>query len=327
MRDASVLRSPLVHFLALGVLAFALVDRFGPAADERIASPARVSLARDQTDALRRDFQARIGRAPDASELRHLVSLAVDEELLYREALARGLAAEDVDIETRLVQKMMFLDEDTTGSDPAQRLERARSLGLEQDDIVVRRILIQKLRLLATTLAPEEIPGESELAEAFALRRESFRTDDRRTLVHVFLGRDRRGERTPGDAARLRRRIEHEQIAPTAAVSLGDPFPFGHDLERQSEADLARGFGESFAASIFALETGQWSQPIESAYGLHLVRVAASSRGEVPELAAVRGRLRLELEEETRSRKLVALLAELRTRYEVAVVEPGEERK
>lgn len=327
MRDASVLRSPLVHFLLLGVLAFALVDRFGPSAGDSVAQPPSVSLDRDQTDALLRDFQTRTGRAPDASELRHLVSQAVDEELLYREAIARGLAAEDVDIETRLVQKMMFLDEDTAGSDPAQLLARARSLGLEQDDIVVRRILIQKLRLLATALAPEEIPGESELAEAFALRRESFRSADRRTLVHVFLGRDRRGERTSDDAARLRRRIEHEQIPPTAAPSLGDPFPFGHDLERQSEADLARSFGASFAASTFALEPGQWSEPIESAYGIHLVRVSASVRGEVPELAAVRERLRLELEEEARTRKLAALLAELRTRYEVAVVEPGEERK
>jgi peptidyl-prolyl cis-trans isomerase C len=327
MRDASVLRSPFVHFLVLGVLAFALVDRFGSVAGDTVAPPTRVALAREQIDELRRDFETRNGRAPDASELRHLVSQAVDEELLYREALVRGLAVDDVDIETRLVQKMTFLDDDTAGDDPAQRLERARSLGLEQDDIVVRRILIQKLRLLATALAPEEIPGESELAEAFALRRESFRAADRRALVHVFLGRDRRGERTPADAAHLRRQIEHEQIAPTAAVSLGDPFPFGHELEAQSEVDLARSFGETFAASTFALEPDQWSQPIESAYGLHLVRVDSSLRGEVPELEAVRERLRLELEEEARIRKLAALLAELRTRYEVAVVEPGEEGK
>ena len=50
-----------------------------------------------------------------------LIAQAVDEELLYREALARGLDEHDVDIETRLVQKMMFLDEDTAGSEPLLR--------------------------------------------------------------------------------------------------------------------------------------------------------------------------------------------------------------
>jgi len=327
MHSPSVLRSPLVHFLVLGVLVFALVDRFGSIAADAFAPRPVVALARDQIDELRRDFQRQTGRTPDASELRHIVSQAVDEELLYREALAHGLAADDGGIETRLVQKMVFLDEGAAGEDAARLAERARSLGLDQDDLVIRRILIQKLRLLATALEPDEIPGDTELAQAAALRRETFRAPDRRTLVHVFLGRDRRGDRALADATRLRLRIEKEQIAPAAAPTLGDPFPFGHDLERQSEVDLARSFGEDFAASTFALEPGRWSQPIESAYGLHLVRVDSSLRGEVPELEAVRERLRLDLAEEARARKLAALLAELRTRYEVAVVEPGEEQK
>jgi hypothetical protein len=222
---------------------------------------------------------------------------------------------------------MMFLDDGAANEDPAHLLERARALRLERDDVVIRRILIEKLRRLATALSPGEIPSEAELARAFEDRRESLREPERRSFVHVFLSRDRRGERAQAQAEGLRRRIEREQIEPTAAIRLGDAFPLGHALERRSPADLERSFGGGFAASISALAPGRWSQPIESAYGLHLVRVERILPGEVPDFEAVRLRLLREIEQQARDRKLEALLGELRTRYEVAVAEPGEERE
>ena len=125
----------------------------------------------------------------------------------------------------------------------------------------------------------------------------------------------------------MRRRIELEQIEPAAAIRLGDAFPLGHALERRSPGDLERSFGPDFAASVFALEPGHWSHPIASAYGLHLVWLEQRIAGELPDFEAVRLRLLRELEQQARDRKLEALLAELRTRYEVAVAEPGEERE
>ena len=98
-------------------------------------------------------------------------------------------------------------------------------------------------------------------------------------------------------------------------------------VDRAAQDELARSFGDAFASAVFALAPGRWSQPIASAYGLHLVLVESVLPGELPPLERVRPRLRAALEEEARDRKLAALLAELRTRYEVAVAEPGEERE
>lgn len=327
MDGPSILRSPLIHFLVLGALVFALAGRLGSPRRDAGPTPARVSLDAERVDELRGDFNRQLGRPPDGPELARLIAQAIDEELLYREALARGLDEHDGGIETRLVQKMMFLDHGASNEDPARLLEQARALGLERDDLVVRRILVEKLRLLAATLAPTEIPTEEELVRAFEAQRESLRQPERRSLVHVFLSRDRRGERAQSEAERLRRRIEREQIEPAAAIRLGDAFPLGHALDRRSPADLERSFGSDFAASVFALEPEHWSLPIASAYGLHLVWLEQSFPGELPDFEEVRLRLRRELEQQARDRKLEALLAELRTRYEVAVAEPGEERE
>lgn len=327
MTGTSTLRSPLVHFLLLGALGFAARDRIGELALALAAKSPTVTIDADRLDGLRRGWQAEMGREPTPAELERLIGNELDDELLYREALARGLDADDPGIALRLVEKMKFLDDAAADADPAALLERARALGLEQEDVVVRRLLVQKLRLQATALSKGEQPTDEDVARAFAERRESLREPERRSFVHVFLSRDRRGDRLEAEARALHERIEREAIPPAKATQQGDAFPLGVRLDRHSQDELARTLGESFAAASFALEPGRWSLPIASAYGLHLVRVEAVLPGSLPSLESVRLPLLRALEEEARDRKLAALLAELRTRYEVAVAEAGEERE
>ena len=328
MRATAILRSPLIHFLLVGMLLFALRDRIGlGAAGPAPAETLRIRFDTARIEELRADFKSQLGHAPTAAELDRLITHAVDEELLFREAITRGLQEGDGGVETRLAQKMLFLDDAAPSAepvDPAPLAERARRLGLDQEDVVIRRLLVQKLRLSATALSPEEFPSEDELAHDYSERREALREPERRSLVHVFLSRDRRGVRTRKDAESLRRRITKDQIAPTAAITLGDAFPFGHVFGGSSAGDLERSFGADFAIGAFALPVAVWSEPIESAYGLHLVRVEEIVPGVIPRFAAVRDRLRREREERLRDRKLAALLVALRTRYEVAVARVDE---
>lgn len=327
MNGPSILRSPLAHFLLLGALGFAARDRIFELARSTTAKPAVVTIDADRIDGLRRGWQAEMGRPPTNAELDALIGNEVDDELLYREALARGLGEDDPEIELRLVQKMTFLEAAARGADPADVVRQARALGLENDDPVVRRLLVQKLRLAATALAPGERPSEADLARAHAERGASLREPERRSLVHVFASRDRHGDRTQAEADALLETIEREGIPPALAIRQGDAFPLGLRIELHSRDALARSFGETFAHAVFALEPERWSRPLESAYGFHLVRVEQVLPGSIPSRERVQTPLLRALEEEARERKLAALLAELRKRYEVAVAEPGEERE
>ena len=319
-----MLRSPLLRFLLIGALLFALRDRlFGSDADRA----GRIEIDAGRIEEIRSEFRTETGRSPSPAELEGLVAHAVDEDLLYREALVQGLDERDGGIETRLVQKMLFLDDTASLADAAVLLERARALGLDQDDLVIRRLMTAKLRLLSTALDAGEVPTEVELTRRYAEQREALREPDRRSLIHVFLSRDRRRERCEVDAAVIGRRITAERLDGETAMALSDPFPAGSLFALQTHADLERLFGSGFADASFELAADRWSEPIPSAYGLHLVRIDAIVRGEIPAFETVRERLRLALEEEIRARKLAALLATLRTRYEVAVTWPGEDRR
>lgn len=97
------LREPLLHFVLLGGLLFA-VDHWliGSADDPRTI---RVDAAVD--DEARQTFRQARGREPNADELYALRRVWLDNEVLYREGLALGVDKGDSTIRERVIFKML----------------------------------------------------------------------------------------------------------------------------------------------------------------------------------------------------------------------------
>jgi len=104
-----MLREPLFHFLAIGALIFAAYGFFG--ANE--GDMRRIEIGPGQIDRLSEVFEAQWRRPPTTAELEGLIDQQVEEEILYREAVALGLDRDDTIVRRRLAQKMQFLIEDT----------------------------------------------------------------------------------------------------------------------------------------------------------------------------------------------------------------------
>jgi peptidyl-prolyl cis-trans isomerase C len=83
-------REPLVHFLLAGLALFAVYGGFraSPQGEE----PRRIEITADNIRRLEIAWAARWQRFPTTLELRGLIEDQVREEILYREALALGLA-------------------------------------------------------------------------------------------------------------------------------------------------------------------------------------------------------------------------------------------
>jgi parvulin-like peptidyl-prolyl isomerase len=78
-------------------------------------------------------------------------------------------------------------------------------------------------------------------------------------------------------------------------------------------------FGASFARSVFDLPVGRWSDPVESSYGLHLVKITAVSPPRARPLAEVRARLADEWRRERQEAAQARLLQGLMRKYRVTV--------
>lgn len=109
------LDEPLVRFVALGALVFALDRALRP----EEAQPRRIEITPEFAQAMARREEGRIGRAPSEAELEAAIERFVREEALYREAIEHGLDRGDLIVRRRLVQKMeLWLDAQHAGEAP-----------------------------------------------------------------------------------------------------------------------------------------------------------------------------------------------------------------
>lgn len=313
-----VLRAPLLHFLVLGGALLGLRSWWDP---ERDAAPRpRIVIDAAAVARLRETWTAEHGTPPGVASAAALVRAAIDEEMLYREALARGFDRRDAAVQERLVRLGGFVGEEAGGG--RETLEReARRLGLERSDLVVRRHLVEMMRLAAGWLGPEGVPSEADL-EAYLARHADELTPPARTrLTHVYVSQDAHGAAITTDALALLGAMRAAGTPPGEAAGRGDAFMRGAAIDG-SAADLARIFGPGFVAAVDAAPLRTWVGPVRSSYGLHLVWVHARDAGRPPPLAAVRGVVLHRLLRERHEQREREEMEAMRARYALEVKGP-----
>jgi peptidyl-prolyl cis-trans isomerase C len=107
-----VVRSPLVHFVVLGGLLFVLAPRRDD--PRRVEVPGAAFAAFERAQAARDGVQTLT-----ADRAREVDGRAIEDEVLYREALRLGLDRDDPIIRQRLIQKLLLLVEDMGGASRA----------------------------------------------------------------------------------------------------------------------------------------------------------------------------------------------------------------
>jgi len=87
-------------------------------------------------------------------------------------------------------------------------------------------------------------------------------------------------------------------------------------------SDVVKQFGDKFATALAGLQPGQWQGPVESGYGVHLVRVSERAEGRLPALGEVRDAVRREWANAQRLETNRKFYRELLKRYTVTVEDP-----
>ena len=321
MQLRRALRWPPLHFALVGGLLFAGKAALtgGPRAGEERP---RVELTDRRVRVLVAQEARRIGRSPDPATVRVLVDRFVEEDILYREALRRGLATDNPAVLGRLRQKLEFLDDEhADGMEDAAVLREAAGLGLADDDVVLRNMFVRNMRLLLEREA-DRPPTETELESHLQRRADEFRTPARVGWRHVVLANTDRGEARRNAADALLGRLRSEGLPPERAAALGDPFAGGHAFRGMTRQQIETRFGSEFADTVLALPEGRWSDPIASPFGLHLVWVERHDPERLPSLDEVRDRVILSWRHERREAHLAQAITDLRARYDV-IVEDG----
>ena len=254
---------------------------YGIVADDPAHAPDRIIVRENRVAGLAATFQRTWLRPPTREELDRLVQDFVDEEILYREGLA---------------------------------------LGLDQNDLVIRRRLRQKMEFLHTDLAAQKKPTEAELAAFLSANRERFQEPARLSFRHVFVSPE---AESPAARRRANRILRELLAGESGAEGEGDPTLLPRMMLKASERDVAAVFGDGFAGDVLAMTGGDWNGPVASSYGLHLVRIEERFPAWMPELGEIRRQVEREHETARRAESKQRFLQELRKRYEVEIRMPS----
>ena len=111
-----LLREPLLQFLALGTMLFALYGLVGKRSAE---APEQIVVSASRVTNLGDGFARTWRRSPNEQELQGLIEDYIRDEVFYREGRAAGLDRDDAVIRRRVRQKMEFLAEDMSAAEPS----------------------------------------------------------------------------------------------------------------------------------------------------------------------------------------------------------------
>jgi hypothetical protein len=248
-------------------------------------SSGRIVITQGVVDDLVTQHVAAKGREPSSTELNHLIESYVRDEILYREGV---------------------------------------KLGLERDDLVVKRRVRQKIELIAEEDASTRPPTDADLSAYLAANQARFVQPAILTFEQVFLG-----PRTSGPAIVQAVAVTHEALRDgTGPEALGTPTLLPLRMTHIPADLVARDFGDSFAAALESVPVGEWMGPIDSSFGAHYVRVSDRTPAAMPQLAAVRDQVVREWENERRQRARADAYAKMRGEYEVSIeAKPSMDRR
>lgn len=199
----------------------------------------------------------------------------------------------------------------------------AMALGMDKDDLIIRRRLRQKMEFVTDDLVTHAEPTEAELSAYLNAHADSFRVERRFTFAHVYLNPEKHGDNLARDAAQLLAQLSRDGGKADASAT-GDPFLLDQRFDSVPAGEVAKLFGEPFAAKLGTLPPGQWHGPLESGYGTHLVFVSQRTEGRFPALAEVRDVVRREWANARRLETNEKLYEALLERYAVTIERPTE---
>ena len=254
--------------------------------EEDVVSGNKILVSTGDIERLSANWSKKWNRPPSETELKGLIESFIREEVYYREALA---------------------------------------LGLDKNDTILRRRLMQKMEFLSNDLAELNTPDEKTLNQFFFDNQKKYELPARVTFTHIYFSPDKRGQKTLEDVKSVLSELNASPSEILSAPERGDSIMLQYDFVQETPFEVSRLFGRSFSERLFETEINSWQGPIESGYGLHLVRISEKIDARTPELASAIDKVRRDWMFEQRKKTNKEIYERFKERYEIVVEELPEQ--
>ena len=233
----------------------------------------KITIFESEINSLIGTWVEQVGREPTIQEVDGIIKQLLDEEILYREAI---------------------------------------KLGLDKNDIIIKRRLAQKIGFLRQE-ADTSLPSEEEVNDFYNQNTEKYFVDERITFSHIYFSESKTQESEAVRALNLIR-------TGSAETDFGEPFLLGKNFSAKSVSEIERSFGKNFSEEIQKIVPKDWSGPLNSEYGSHLIFVHSISESFTPALEEIKNVVISDIILEKQNNSVKEYLKELRSKYQIEIL-------
>jgi len=253
----TLIKEPLVQFVIAGAVLFLVIHYFplnqtgGQSAyDITVNDDTLMQYAQTQAKRFNADSAGQYIKSLSDEEKEHLSGEFVRDEVLYREALA---------------------------------------LGLDKNDVVIRRRLIQKMKYVAQGFYNDQLePDESDLETYLQQNHEKYRIAAAASFTHVFFSGKKHGDKALLRARQELVKLNGSKVPFEQAGRFGDRYLYNLNYIDRTEELVGSHFGAGFQEALFYLNPGNhWQGPLRSDYGYHLIYLKQKTPSRLPKLHEV----------------------------------------
>jgi len=287
---SQIIKDPLAHFLLAGLVLFLLFNAVSPYKGN--IDPKTVIVDRDaillHVQNTSKMFDPKIAAkkfdAMSDKEKETLIQSYIREEVMFRESV---------------------------------------SLGLDKEDYVMRRRVIQKLDFITHDIIEQSVKvNDDALNQYFKENKDSYYVEPFVTLTHVFFDAQKHSKDELVKLADEKKEVlNQDQVIFSDAVKHGDRFHYHVNYVERTYDFIQSHFGDEMAGNVFSLKPSDkdWYGPFKSSYGLHLVMISKKQEGRYPALQEVKGQVEMDYQWEEKRKRKEETIAKIIESYDVQI--------
>ena len=192
--------------------------------------------------------------------------------------------------------------------------QEALKMNLDHNDEIIKRRLAQKMQFLSNDLATMSEPTDEELKEFYKEHAQNYLSPYSYSLYHLILSPDNRVD-SKSDALELLERIKNTD--PKDLKDEGDTMPFPYYFNQTDANELKRQLGHKFSDELEDLPLGQWTGPVSSGFGYHLVYISDRKAPQKPDFESIRPEILRDLEYANQQKFDELIFKELKKQYNI----------
>lgn len=191
-------------------------------------------------------------------------------------------------------------------------------MGLAENDTIIKRRVQQKLEFMLNDSIASVEPETLTLQAYLDTHEDRFTIAPVYSFRHVFINPEKHGE--------ISAFIEglKSQNLDEVYTRRGDSIMLDSEYTDIPSSQIARLFGRIFVKGLDGLAEHQWTGPIKSGFGLHLVYIDRKMPRHVATLDELESEIKLSYRTEAQKKARDAFYAELRNQFELIIEKPTQ---